>query len=58
MADRAAKEATGWRKVKRRNGKSIEIDTSHTSPAPDLPFLRTAVKTSLAERLYAEWEDD
>ena len=25
---------------------------------PNLPFLRTAVKASLAEKLYAEWEDD
>ena len=58
LADRAAKEATGWRKVKRRNGKLIESDTNYTSPSPNLPFLRTAVKASLAERLYAEWEDD
>ena len=48
-ADSAAKEATGWGKVKRRNGKSIEIDTSHTSPSPNLPFLRSAVKASLTE---------
>ena len=58
LADRAAKEATGWRKVKRRNGKSIEIDTSHTSPSPNLPHLRSAVRVSLAEKLFAEWEDD
>lgn len=30
LANSAAKEATGWRKVKKRNGKSTEIDTSHT----------------------------
>ena len=58
MAGKAAKEATGWRKVKKRNGKSVEINTNHTSPSPNLPFLRTAVKASLAEKLYAEWEDD
>lgn len=58
MADQAAKEATGWRKVKRRNGKLVEINTNHTSPSPSLPFLRTAVKASLAEKLYAEWEYD
>ena len=58
LADKAAKEATGWRKVKRRNGKSIEIDTSHTSPSPNLPYLRSAVRASLAEKLFAEWEDD
>lgn len=44
--------------MKRRNGKSIEIDTSHTSPSPILPFLRSAVRASLAEKLFAEWEDD
>lgn len=49
MVDRAAKEAIGWRKVKEETEKSIDIDTSHTSPSPDRPFLRTAVKTSLAE---------
>lgn len=54
----AAKEATERRKVERRNGKSIEINTNHTSPSPNLPFLRTMVKVSFAERLYAEWEDD
>ena len=58
LADCAAKEATGWRKVKKRNGKSIEIDTSHTSPSPSLPFLRSAVKASLKKKLYAEWEGD
>ena len=57
-ADSAAKEAKGWRKVKRRNGKLIEIDTSHTSPSPNLPYLRSAVKASLTEKLHAEWEDD
>lgn len=58
IADQAAKEATGWRGVKRRNGKSVEINTNHTSTSPNLPFLRTAVKAFLAEKLYAEWEDD
>lgn len=58
LADRAAKEATGWRKVMRRKGKLIEINISHTSPSPKLPFLRTAVKASLAERLFAKWDDD
>lgn len=58
LADRAAKEATEWRKVKKRNGKSIEIDTSHTSSSPHLPLLRSAVKTYLKEKLFAEWEDD
>ncbi len=58
MADKAAKEATGWRKIKRRNGKSVEINTNHTSISPNLPFLRAAIKASLAEKLYAEWKDD
>ena len=58
MADKAAKEATGWRKVKKRNGKSAEINTNHTSSSLNLPYLRTAVKTSLTEKLYAEWGDD
>ena len=58
MADKAAKETNGWRRVKRRNGKSVEINTNHTSPSPNLSFLRTAVKASLGEKLYAEWEYD
>lgn len=58
MADQAAKEATGWRKVNRRNGKMAEINTNHTSSSLNLPFLRTAVRASLAEKLLAEWEDN
>lgn len=34
MADKAAEEAIGWRKFKRRDGKSVEIKTNHTSPSP------------------------
>ena len=58
MADKAAKEATVWRKVKTRNGKSVEIHTNHTSTSSNLLFLRAAVKAFLAENLYAEREDD
>ncbi len=58
LADRAAKEATGWRKVKKKNGKSIEIDTSYTSSSTHLPFLRSAVKTYLKKKLFAELKDD
>ena len=58
MADKAAKEATVWRKVKTRNRKSVEINTNHTSTSSNLLFLKAAVKASLAEKLYAEWEDD
>ncbi len=58
MADKAAKEATVWRKVKTRNGKSVEINTNHTSTSSNLLFLRAAVKAFLAKKLYAEREDD
>lgn len=30
LADMAAKEATGWRKLKKRNDKLCEIDTNRT----------------------------
>ena len=58
MADKAAKKAIGRRKIKKKNGKSVEINTNHTSPFPNLSFLKTAVKTTFAENLYAEQEDD
>jgi ribonuclease HI len=33
-ADKGAKEATGWRRVRGRNGRMKEIDTSITAPTP------------------------
>lgn len=54
LADQAAKEAIRWKKVKKRNGKSIEIDPSHTLPSLNLPLLRSAVKTYLGEKLFVK----
>ena len=58
LADVAAKEATGWRKVKRRNGKLREIDTNHTAPQIPLPFLRSAGKAHLSKLLFEKWEEE
>lgn len=58
MAEKATKKAIGWKKVTKRNGKPVKVNTNYISPSPNLPYLRTAVKTSLPEKLYTEWEDN
>lgn len=54
----AAKEATGWKKVKKRNGKFYKIDTSHTAFQTLLPFLRSVAKTHLTKLLYEKWGEE
>lgn len=36
----------------------VKINTNHISPSPNLLFLKTAVRVSIAEKLFAEWEND
>ena len=43
-ADIAAKEATGWRRAKRRNGKWKEWDSGHTAEKQNLGRSRATVK--------------
>ena len=58
LAGVAAKEATGWRMVKKRNGKFCEIDTNHTAHQTPLPFLRSAAKAHLTKLLYEKWGEE
>ncbi len=58
MTNQVAKEVTGWRIIKKSNGKMAEINTHHISPSSNLPFLKTAVTVSLAEILFTKWKDD
>ena len=58
LADLAAKEATGWRKVKRRNGKLREIDTNYTAHQTPLPFLRSDAKAHFTKLLYEKWGEE
>ncbi len=55
LADVAAKEATGWQKVKKRNGKLCERDTNHTASQIALPFLKSAGKAHLTKFLFEKW---
>ena len=58
LADLAAKEATGWRKVERRNGKLREIDTNYTAHQTPLPFLRSAAEAHFTKLLYEKWGEE
>jgi len=61
LADRLAKEATGWKQVRGRRGRLIEVDSDNTAPKPNyLKNLGSAAKTRLhqltQERWAQEWE--
>ena len=58
LADVAAKEATRWRKVKKRNGKLHEIDTKHTALLIPLLFLKSVGKAHLSKLLFEKWEEE
>ncbi len=58
LADLAAKEATGWRKVKKRNGKVREVDNDYTAHQTPLPFLRSAAKAHFTRLLFEKWGDE
>lgn len=55
-ADIAAKEATGWRKAKRRNGKWKEWDSGHIAEKQNLGKPRACIKLALEENILAQWE--
>jgi ribonuclease HI len=57
LADKAAKEATGWRLTRNTRGRNVQIDTDFT--APRLEGLRqpmSALKRKLKTRAYEQWE--
>lgn len=59
QADTAAKQATGWRTVKKRNQKFQEIGTQWTAPTPPgFPFLRTAINAHVRGLLGELWAKD
>ena len=58
QADRAAKEATGWRMIRKRDGKMAEIDTDQTASRPtNLKHLRAMAKQVIAKKIWKEWEE-
>jgi ribonuclease HI len=57
-ADKAAKEATGWRRIRGRNGRMKEIDTGTTAPRPaKLEHLHSAARQTIRKALHREWEE-
>ena len=55
-ADTAAKEATGWRRAKRKNGKWKEWDSGYTSEEQKLGRSRATVKLALERKASEQWE--
>lgn len=56
-ADKAAKEATGWRVKRTRRGGTRELDTSSTAAqTPLLKELASAKAAILRKRALAEWK--
>ncbi len=55
-ADIAAKEATGWRKAKRKNGKWKERDSGHTAEEQNLGRLRATIKLALEQNISKQWK--
>ena len=55
-ADQAANLATGWRQVRKRNNRIMDIDTPYTAPKhPDLPIFGSAIQTRINKLLQEEW---
>jgi hypothetical protein len=58
-ADKAAKEATGWRRIRGRNERMREIDTGVTAPKPArLEGLHSAARRTIRKILHQEWEEN
>ena len=59
-ADIAAKEATGWRTVIKRNGRSHERDTNMTAPQaiPNIEIVRPAVNMHTTKEFRRMWSQD
>ena len=55
-ADIAAKEATGWRKAKRKNGKWREWDSGYISEEQKLGRSCATIKLALEQNTLEQWE--
>jgi hypothetical protein len=55
-ADKAAKEATGWRKIRDRE-QSREVNTGQTAPRPPGYSLVAAMRVVHSSLLLAEWKE-
>ncbi|GFF96867.1 hypothetical protein IFM47457_11104 [Aspergillus lentulus] len=59
LADKAAKEATGWRQIRGHRGRVKEVMTATTAPRPiQQRLLRSAVETRIREMANTQWEQD
>jgi ribonuclease HI len=59
LADKAAKEATGWRQVRGHRGRVKEVMTTATAPRPvQQRLLRSAVETRIRQAANSQWEQD
>ena len=56
-ADVAAKEATGWRRAKRRNGKWKEWDSGYTAEKHALGRARATIRLASEQRTLELWEE-
>ena len=56
-ADIAAKEATGWRRAKRRNGKWREWDSGHTAEKHEVGRARATIKLASEQKTLERWEE-
>ena len=56
-ADIAAKEATRWRRARRRNGKWREWDSGYTAERHELGRARATIKLALEQKTLELWEE-
>ena len=56
-ADIAAKEATGWRRERRRNGKWREWDSGYTAERHELGRARATIKLASEQKTLELWEE-
>ena len=55
LADGAAKQATGLRTVRKRNGRLKEVDTRWTAPKALTPNVRAAAKRMINKKAEDDW---
>ncbi len=55
-ADIAAKEATGWRSAKRKNGKWREWDSRHTVRKHKVGRAKATIKLASVQKTFERWE--
>lgn len=59
LADKAAKEATGWRQTRGHRGRMKEMMTATTAPRLiQQRLLRSAVESRIRETINAQWEQE